>query len=167
MSTSYKVIHSHGLTERVESYDEAIALVRAVYGEDAAIGHDGDIGEGGERTLCWADADVASGDDGSRACASIRVSHEVVSAFSSEESWERAREAKHLSVRCARPMLDLDLLQCPHENVSPLGHPWDGVSGWCAGCGAIRHASAEWHVPVRLEELRKAFEELRKAWCGE
>ena len=75
-TTRYRVIHAHGVTEpAVDAYDEAVASVRSVYGADAAIGHSGDIADGGERTLVWADQATADDDDGSRAVAEIRASH--------------------------------------------------------------------------------------------
>lgn len=78
MATTYRIHHSHGLTEGAhESYDEACDAVRAVYGEDCEIGHDGDISEGGERTLCWRDEESSRDDDGLRACCSIRASHDL------------------------------------------------------------------------------------------
>lgn len=67
----FRVVHSHGLTETVDTYEQAEELVRAVYGADAAIGHDGDISEGGESTLCWRTADDAENDDGVRSVAKI------------------------------------------------------------------------------------------------
>jgi len=75
---SYTIRHAHGATERHASYAQAIAAVRAVY-RGAAIGHDGDIAQGGDRTLCWVDDETAAADDGSRACCSISISHEVTS----------------------------------------------------------------------------------------
>jgi hypothetical protein len=74
----FKVSHSHGLVENVDTYEEACELVRSVYGADAEIGHDGDIAEGGERTLCWRTEADAENDDGARACASITKRHELV-----------------------------------------------------------------------------------------
>lgn len=76
VTDAYRVTYSHGLTEAFDTYASACAAVRAVY-RSAAIGHDGDITHGGERTLCWADATTAKNDDGSRAIASIRVGHEI------------------------------------------------------------------------------------------
>lgn len=75
-ATRYRVIHAHGTTEpRVDTYEEAVASVRATYGADCAIGHAGDIADSGERTLVWADDESAENDDGSRAVAEIRASH--------------------------------------------------------------------------------------------
>ena len=74
--TTYTIKHSHGQTESgYATYEEAIAAVESVYSQ-AEIGHDGDISEGGERTLVWASAEDAEDDDGSRACCSIRVNHD-------------------------------------------------------------------------------------------
>ena len=53
---------------------QAVEAVRAVY-KSAAIGHDGDIPGGGERTLCWVDEATSVDDDGARACCSIVRSH--------------------------------------------------------------------------------------------
>lgn len=41
---------------------------------DAEIGHDGDIADGGDRTLCWASEDDSVDDDGAKAVASIWAS---------------------------------------------------------------------------------------------
>lgn len=74
--TTYAVKHSHGrLTEYVDTYDEACDLVRRVYGPEAEIGHDGDITEGGESTLCWRSEEDAEDDDGARSCAKIVKRH--------------------------------------------------------------------------------------------
>ncbi len=71
----FKIKHSHGFTETVETYDDAFAVIRAVYGAGAEIGHNGDIDDGGESTLCWRDAAAAANDDGSRAVAKIIKQH--------------------------------------------------------------------------------------------
>ena len=71
-TATYKITHSHGQTETgIDTYEEALERVRAVYGADCEIGHDGDIEDGGERTLVWGSAKIAQDDDGSRACAKI------------------------------------------------------------------------------------------------
>jgi hypothetical protein len=73
--TGYKVTYSHtSQVDRFDSYDDAVAAVRSVFGEDAEIGHDGDIDSGGEHTLVWRDASQTD-DDGCRAVASIWVQH--------------------------------------------------------------------------------------------
>ena len=60
-----------------DSYDAAIARVKLVYGSDVVIGHPGDIPDGGERTLCWANELMAESSDGSRACCVIRKRHHL------------------------------------------------------------------------------------------
>ena len=40
---------------------------------EAEIGHDGDLTDSGDRTLCWADEPSSINDDGARAVASIRL----------------------------------------------------------------------------------------------
>lgn len=65
------VKYSDGRCESYESYDAAIASVTEEY-PDAEIGHDGDLECGGDRTLCWPDAESAANDDGRRAIATIR-----------------------------------------------------------------------------------------------
>lgn len=76
---TYKLKHSHGITEKFESYEDAVAAVKSVYGDDAEIGHDGDIPDGGQRTLCWQDAATAIDSDGSRACC------EIIQVFAAHE----------------------------------------------------------------------------------
>jgi hypothetical protein len=67
----YAVKYSHGgKTEFFATYEEAEAAVRSVY-TDPAIGHSGDIADGGERTLVWADEASSVDDAGARAVASI------------------------------------------------------------------------------------------------
>lgn len=78
ITESYKIVHSHGITETgIDTYDEAIERVRAVYGADCEIGHDGDISYGTNRTLVWSDAKIAENDDGSRAVCAIHRTVEV------------------------------------------------------------------------------------------
>lgn len=75
-TTTYAIKHSHGRTETgFATYEDAIAAVRSVY-QSAAVGHSGDISDGGERTLVWADEETAHESDGSRACAVIVARHE-------------------------------------------------------------------------------------------
>lgn len=73
---TFKVKHSHGTTEFFATYEEACEAVRSVYRE-AVIGHDGDISEGGESTLCWPDEPSSVDDDGVRACAKIVRQHDL------------------------------------------------------------------------------------------
>ena len=71
-TATYKIAHSHGQTETgIDTYEEALERVRAVYGANCEIGHDGDLTDGGDRTLVWDSAEIAEDDDGSRACAKI------------------------------------------------------------------------------------------------
>jgi hypothetical protein len=75
--TTYKITWSHGQTDYgFESLEAAEEAVRAVLA-DAEIGHDGDIGDGGERTLFWASEEDAENDDGAKAAGSIRVQHDA------------------------------------------------------------------------------------------
>jgi hypothetical protein len=53
-----------GKNEDHDSYNGAIEAVRAVH-PGAWIGHPGDLADGGERTLCWAEK-ASAGDDGAR-----------------------------------------------------------------------------------------------------
>jgi hypothetical protein len=72
---SYSVKHSHGLTETFETYEAAVESLESIYGDDVAIGHDGDISDGGETTLVWRTEEDARNDDGVRVVAKIRVRH--------------------------------------------------------------------------------------------
>ena len=75
--TTYKINWSHGQTDYgFATYDAAKEAVEAVLSE-AEIGHDGDISEGGERTLFWASEEDSIDDDGKRAAGSIVAQHEV------------------------------------------------------------------------------------------
>jgi len=67
---TYTINYTGGSTDSHDTYEGAVAAVESIYGE-AEIGHDGDLSDGGERTLCWADAEDAENDDGARAVASI------------------------------------------------------------------------------------------------
>jgi hypothetical protein len=68
----YKIEFSNGdKADGFESVQDAIEYVESIY-PDAECGHDGDLLNGGDRTLCWADSASAENDDGARAIASIR-----------------------------------------------------------------------------------------------
>ena len=72
MATMYTIQCSNG--QRMtgyESYEAAVEACRAEWGEDCSIGHDGDLADGGDRTLVWADEASSVDDDGARAVASI------------------------------------------------------------------------------------------------
>lgn len=73
-NVTYTVEYSNGRkVAHIETYEEAIAEVKSRY-PDAAIGHDGDLTSGGDRTLCWASEEDSIDDDGARAAAEIRTS---------------------------------------------------------------------------------------------
>ncbi len=67
---NYTVKWSNGAERRYETYEQAQAAVIDSYPE-AEIGHDGDIADGGYRTLCWRTEDESVDDDGARAICSI------------------------------------------------------------------------------------------------
>jgi hypothetical protein len=68
----YCITYANGdAAEYCDTYEEAVTLVESHW-EDAEIGHDGDITDGGDRTLCWADEDSSQNDNGAKAVASIR-----------------------------------------------------------------------------------------------
>ena len=68
----YEISYTDGRTVETDSYEAAVATIEAEY-PDAAIGHDGDLSDGGDRTLCWADEASSVNDDGAHAVASIRL----------------------------------------------------------------------------------------------
>ena len=69
----YRINYSNGQRAAdCETYDEAVSRIVAEY-PDAEIGHDGDLSDGGDQTLCWADEASSEGDDGANAVASIRI----------------------------------------------------------------------------------------------
>lgn len=70
-TTTYTISYTDGRSDTAESYEAAKAIIEAEY-PDAEIGHDGDLSDGGDRTLCWADEASSVNDDGARAVASIR-----------------------------------------------------------------------------------------------
>jgi len=69
-ATEFLIRFSNGGREtRVDTYPEAIALLRA--DGCAEIGHSGDLESGGDRTLAWLTEADSVDDDGARAYASI------------------------------------------------------------------------------------------------
>lgn len=68
--SAYQICWATGQKYTVDTYEEACEAVRSGY-EDPVIGHDGDLTEGGDRTLCWASWEDAEDDDGARAVCSI------------------------------------------------------------------------------------------------
>jgi len=69
--TTYITKWRDGSTSTSVTLQDAIDLVASAYPE-AEIGHAGDLADGGDRTLCWADEESSADDDGARAVASIR-----------------------------------------------------------------------------------------------
>jgi hypothetical protein len=59
-----------GSTDTADTYETAQDAVRAQY-PGAEIGHDGDLDDFGDRTLCWASEADSIDDDGANAIASI------------------------------------------------------------------------------------------------
>ena len=55
-----------------ETTKEALATIEAEY-PDYCAGHDGDLADGGDRTLVWACETDSENDDGARAIASLEV----------------------------------------------------------------------------------------------
>lgn len=75
MTRTYQIRWSNGASEQHDTYEAACDAVRARYPE-AEIGHDGDLTEHGDRTLCWRDEAESMGphgygDDGACAVCSI------------------------------------------------------------------------------------------------
>jgi hypothetical protein len=69
---TYCVTYPNGdAPDYCDTYDEAVTIVEAQW-EDAEIGHDGDLNDGGDRTLCWADEESSVNDSGAKSVACIR-----------------------------------------------------------------------------------------------
>lgn len=69
----YKINFSNGDSSAIyEDYDKAIEAIRELYGNDVEIGHDGDLSDGGDRTLIWENEEDSLNDSGYKAVASIR-----------------------------------------------------------------------------------------------
>jgi hypothetical protein len=66
----YQIELVGGTTSTCDTYTAAIAGVLLEY-PDAVTSHDGDLDDGGDRTLCWANAHDAANDDGANAIAVI------------------------------------------------------------------------------------------------
>ena len=69
----FTVKFTSGMVETFETSDAAKASVRRLYPE-AKIGHDGDLTEWGDRTLCWKTETDSVNDDGRKSVAVITVS---------------------------------------------------------------------------------------------
>ena len=69
---SYRITYADGRDPSdAATYDHAIALCADRWPE-LEYGHDGDLTDGGDRTLVWACEADATDDDGARAVATIR-----------------------------------------------------------------------------------------------
>lgn len=66
------VTYTDGRTENYASYEAALDSLGVEYGPDMVAEHDGDLTEGGDRTLVWEDEKSGKNDDGAKAVASIR-----------------------------------------------------------------------------------------------
>jgi len=66
----YAISYADGTSTLAISYETAVAAIKADY-PAAVVGHDGDLSDGGDRTLCWPDDASAVNDDGANAIASI------------------------------------------------------------------------------------------------
>ena len=53
------------------NYEDACEILKELHGEDIVIGHDGDLENGGDRTLVWENEKDAYNDDGKNSIASI------------------------------------------------------------------------------------------------
>lgn len=68
---SYRIIYANGeVPSEVATYDDAIILCADRW-PDLEYGHDGDLSDGGNRTLVWACKADSVDDDGGKAVASI------------------------------------------------------------------------------------------------
>lgn len=77
---NYSIKWCNGLEFRYETYEAAVQAVLESYPE-AEIGHDGDITDGGRRTLCWETAEDSTDDDGQLAVCSIWRDREIGGAL--------------------------------------------------------------------------------------
>jgi len=70
-TTTYEIRYPNGRIDAgYDTIADAAAALRSEYPE-LEYGHDGDLDDHGERTLCWASLDESEDDDGSSAIASI------------------------------------------------------------------------------------------------
>ena len=54
-------------------YESAIAAAEEYAGADGVVGHDGDLSDGGDKTLIWSDEDSSVNDPGIHAIGAIRA----------------------------------------------------------------------------------------------
>lgn len=67
---TYEIRYSDGRRTEHDTYESAKDEILARW-PDAEIGHDGDLSDGGKRTLCWSSEEESIDDNGARAVASI------------------------------------------------------------------------------------------------
>jgi len=71
--SKYTVVFANGDSPiQVDGYINVEPTLRAKYGYAVEIGHDGDLSNGGDRTLFWADEKDAENDDGANALGEVR-----------------------------------------------------------------------------------------------
>ena len=70
-TTPVTVTYTYGSYAVYSGYAEALGAILTEH-PGAAVGHDGDLLNGGDRTLVWADETAAAGDDGAHAIAAIQ-----------------------------------------------------------------------------------------------
>ena len=68
----FTVKFTNGAIETFETLEAAKARIYHLYPE-AEIGHDGDLEDGGDRTLCWSNEQDSVNDAGQKAVADITV----------------------------------------------------------------------------------------------
>lgn len=90
MNALYEIRYSNGNVKRgLETEADAIRAVLAEY-PDAVCGHDGDLVDGGDRTLCWKSLADSVNDDARRAVCSIHKSSDRASATTNWDGSEQA-----------------------------------------------------------------------------
>jgi hypothetical protein len=70
-ATDFVIATIGGARTVVATYPEALEYVASIGG--LAVGHSGDLEDGGDRTLVWASEADAKNDDGAKAIATIRA----------------------------------------------------------------------------------------------
>ena len=70
-AADFVVTSSNGSRAVVATYPEALEHAASLGG--IAVGHSGDLEDGGDRTLIWASEADAGNDDGAKAIATIRA----------------------------------------------------------------------------------------------
>ena len=69
----YKLENDQGRKISCHSdYEDAVRAAEEFAGPDGIVGHDGDLSDGGDKTLIWADEESAENDPGINAIGSIR-----------------------------------------------------------------------------------------------